>query len=567
MFESGAGEKLKSDEGFEQTGSEGAFGGEARSERMGAAVWAEIRVPVVRPDGWPVHHLRMGLRELERLQREIDAARALLTGAMPESRDTVADIARNAGVSNREARRRKSVADVCGKVKGALEKLQSGTISNEHVSALAPVADMPGAASLLDDAASKSPEDLTRDVEEFRLSAACGNDMAKHQRARRSIRFFAGPEGMIGINGLLPPVEGTELKNRLAAIVDAKWRSEHPNRAKVLGGHGGDTHDQRMADALLAMAGVQSQSPEETHSSGAENCEAEQGSTTGISSTAGNSSTVGKGSTVGRGSEPVDSFEKDPFEIHSEETHSATDETIPDDSRLNDQSTAGNTDIPLSSTSDSASESQAPPKSTGEVARQGPPQAMSMKAGLRLVGLADTDDRELLRSASVANSPPAGSATTVKTGKPAVVIVFDVDQWKARMAGGSPIPITESLLDQARNDLYYCFQNMTGEVIKFGRSRRDPTPLQKLVLIVRDEKCLYPQCHAPPEACDAHHLNEVVKDRGRTDTDVMGLFCEAHHRHVHLNDLVVRRNPDGSITIVERRTGAVIASSNSKRAA
>ena len=49
------------------------------------------------------------------------------------------------------------------------------------------------------------------------------------------------------------------MKNRLAAIVDAQWRKDHPERAKVLGGHADDTYDQRMADALLAMAGVHAQ--------------------------------------------------------------------------------------------------------------------------------------------------------------------------------------------------------------------------------------------------------------------------------------------------------------------
>jgi hypothetical protein len=115
--------------------------------------------------------------------------------------------------------------------------------------------------------------------------------------------------------------------------------------------------------------------------------------------------------------------------------------------------------------------------------------------------------------------------------------------------------------------LYYCFKNTVGEVIKFARSRRDPTPIQRLVLVVRDEKCLYPGCHAPPDACDAHHLNEVVKDRGRTDTDVMGLFCEAHHRHIHLNDLVVKRNANGTITIIERRTGTEVVSSHPRKEA
>jgi hypothetical protein len=161
-------------------------------------------------------------------------------------------------------------------------------------------------------------------------------------------------------------------------------------------------------------------------------------------------------------------------------------------------------------------------------------------------------------------APLSATATTapitvVKTAKPAVVIVFDVDRWQARLAGGGPIPITESLLDMARNDLYYCFKNTAGEVLKFARSRRNPTPVQRLALVVRDERCVYPGCHAPPESCDAHHTNEVVKDRGLTNVEVMALFCKSHHRHIHLNDLVVIRETNGAITIKKRNTGAVVA--------
>ena len=169
----------------------------------------------------------------------------------------------------------------------------------------------------------------------------------------------------------------------------------------------------------------------------------------------------------------------------------------------------------------------------------------------------------------VSNVPdPPNRFTQVKTGKPAVVIVFDVDKWEARIAGGGPIPITESLLDQARNDLYYCFKNMAGEVLKFGRSRRDPSSVQRLVLVVRDERCLYPGCHAPPDRCDVHHTNEVVKDEGFTDVEVMGLFRKSHHRHIHINDLVVIREFGGSVTIKHRKTGAIEAQTrNLKRAA
>jgi Domain of unknown function (DUF222) len=471
------------------------------NEKRGAAPWAHVRVPVIRPENWSVYELRLGMRELERVRRETEAAMSLLVGATPESRDTTADIARSTGISNKEAKRRKRVADVVGKVKGALEKLASGSVSDEHIGALTPVADMPGAASLLDDAASTTPEEFANAVEQFRLSASCGEDMAKRQRARRALRFYAAPDGMIGLSGLLPPMEGTELKNRLAAIVDARWRADHPDRAATLGGHGGDTYEQRMADALLAMAGVVSDRAEKKSDS----------SYSSVSKSTGNAARSG-----------------------------SSDHPASDDSNV----------VPLRSNDSGSNDSH-----SSELQAVGSDQ-LSEDGQAPPVVPNDPDP------------PAAAQFTQVKTGKPAVVIIFDVDKWEARIAGGGPIPITESLLDQARNDLYYCFKNMAGEVLKFGRSRRDPSPVQRLVLVVRDERCLYPGCHAPPDRCDVHHTNEVVKDQGFTDVEVMGLFCKSHHRHIHVNDLMAIREPDGALTIKNRRTGAIEAqTTNLKRAA
>ena len=480
------------------------------NEKRGAAPWVDVRVPVVRPENWSVYELRVGMRELERLRRETEAAMALLVGATPESRDSAADIARSTGISNKEAKRRKRVADVVGKVKGALEKLASGSVSDEHIGALAPVADMPGAASLLDDAASTTPEEFANAVEQFRLSASCGEDMAKRQRARRALRFYAGSDGMIGLSGLLPPMEGTELKNRLAAIVDARWRADHPERATTLGGHGGDTYEQRMADALLAMAGV------------ASGC-SENKSDSSDSSDSPHSKSTGNTAREGSSDHPA-SDASNVVPLRSSDSGS----------NYSGSNNGQNSDLQAIGSDLLSEDGQAPP-----------------------VVPSDPD-------------PPAAAAqfTQVKTGKPAVVIIFDVDKWEARIAGGGPIPITESLLDQARNDLYYCFKNMAGEVLKFGRSRRDPSPVQRLVLVVRDEHCLYPGCHAPPDRCDVHHTNEVVKDLGFTNVEVMGLFCRSHHRHIHINDLVVIREPGGSVTIKSRSTGVIETQTpNRKRAA
>ena len=553
-------------------------------EGRGAAPWADVRIRVIPPEGWSVHELRLGIRELERLRRENEAAMALLVGAFPEGRDAAADLARSTGISNREARRRKRVADVVGKVDGALEKLANGSVSEEHIASLSPVADMPGASDLLDGAESSSPEEFANAVEQFRLSASCGDDMAKRQRAKRALRFTSGPDGMIGLSGLLPPIEGTELKSRLAAVVDARWRAAHPERASVLGGHGGDTHEQRMADALLAMTGVANSADlggassqgqqQRTASAGKESREAQ--GPEGRSSERSEQHTQPDQSNQPIQPNRPDQPDRRGQPEQREQTEPPRSRDQPDQREQPEHSdrieqskrserTEQTEQVDRADLTDVVdflvfAQSRAPAETSGPVETvptdrcdpgEGTPSPLRVE----------------FSAAPTSMTAPAAPITVVKTAKPAVVIVFDVDRWQARLAGGRPIPITESLLDMARNDLYYCFKNTAGEVLKFARSRRDPTPVQRLALVVRDERCVYPGCHAPPEACDAHHTNEVVKDLGLTNVEVMALFCKAHHRHIHLNDLIVIRETDGTITIKRRSTGAVVAQTTEQRRA
>ena len=485
----------------------------------GAGPWVDVRVPMVQPQGWAVRHLEAGLRELERVRREAEAASAVLLAAMPQNRDSVANLARKCGISNREARRRRDVAAVVEAMAGALELLGSGAVSAEHVAALAPVINKPGAAALLDSASSKSPEDFARDVEQFRIDSEGSEDVAKRQRALRSLRFFAGPSGMVGLNGLLPPVEGTTLKNMVAALVDAQWRVRHPERAETLGGHGGDTHEQRMADALLGLAGV---TPWSNRAADGEPCESGRRGEPGSS---GESSSAVPGSEATAGS----SAEGDSLHESESETHGECE-----------------------SEGDSEIHSEDERESESEIHVEGDSEARDDVEGCHGRGVSGDDgsDPHVERSRTTVQ---------VKTAKPAVIIMFNVDLWEATLSGHGPIPVTPSLFDRARSDLYYCFQNMQGEVLKFGRSRHDPTPVQRLAVIARDKHCIYPGCHAPPERCDIHHLNEVARDQGATDVDVLGLFCTPHHRHIHLNNLVATREPDGSISVRDRGTGIAVA--------
>lgn len=392
--------------------------------------WAGVRVSVCEPVGWSEARVLTGLRALERIRRETDAATAVLIAALPDDRDSITRLARSTGISDREARRRRDVAAVVEAVPAARSLLESGAVSAEHVVALRPVLDRPEAASLALNAVGVSPEDFASSVQRFRLAFEHGSDTAARQRSLRRLRFFDGPEGMLGLSGLLPPVEGATLKTMLQAIVEARWKAEHPERAHVLGEHGGDTREQRTADALLELTGV------------------------------------------------------------------------------------------------------AAPVSTA------PARAVSVTA--------------------------ADTRTRVTTGKPATVIVFDVEKYEAELLDGAPLPITQSLFDEIRRSLFALFTNSNGEILKFGRTRRDPSLAQRLAVMVRDRRCVYPGCNAPPNRCSVHHFNEFVRDHGFTDVEVLGLLCEPHHRHLHLNELRVVREADGTVTIRDRSSGAVVARGSPK---
>ena len=385
--------------------------------------WSLITVPVVDTGEWFVKDREAALRELERISRETQAAMAEVIGSMTDTRDKTASISRACRVSNAEALRRRKVASVCAMVPSASHLLQAGKISGEHLLALAPAMKQESAHLLLDQAVVQSPEDFRDTVQQFCLSMEHGEETAKRQHAQRHLRFHTAPDGMVGFRGLLPPIEGAVFKSALAAIVDANWLREHPERARTEGAHGGDSHEQRMADALMSLV---------------------------------------------------------------------------------------------------------------------------ERPGIEGIEGIEGTERET-------------RTVTVKTAKPAVVIRFDVDRWSADMVGHGPVPVTASLFDQTRAELYYLFHNMHGEVLKFGRARKDPTPIQRLAVIARDRRCIFPGCTAPPDRCEIHHVNEYFRDQGATDVDVLGLLCKAHHRHIHTANLKLHRKPDGSVVVHQRGDSHQIA--------
>ena len=441
--------------------------------------WVDLHIPSVPVADWDVDRIHDGLRQLERIRRELEAVTAELVAVLPETRDASTSLARETGISRQEARRRRRVAAAVAGIPRVLALLAAGAISAEHAASLVPMIGDGRADEFAAAAVHQTPDQVAAAVRRHLLDREHGSDTAARQHACRSLRFFEGPDGMLGFSGLLPPMEGATLKAWIAAIVDARWKAEHPERARIAGGHGGDTRAQRQADALLELIGI---------------------TNTGSATAA------------------------DPNAGWPTPPPANVDSSDPADMRANagDGSTANPTNAATAS------------RTSADVT--------------------PNTDR-----------PPVG--TTVKTGKPAVIIVFDVERYRAEMIGHGPIPVTANLFDLAKHDLYYAFTTMRGETLKFGRARREPTPIQRLAAFAANPTCVYPGCTTPATECDLHHVKEWVKDQGFTDIENLAPVCNPHHRHLDVEELIIVREPDRSITVRHRHSGRIVAIGQPERQA
>ncbi|MFC5502528.1 DUF222 domain-containing protein [Lysinimonas soli] len=80
-----------------------------------------------------------------------------------------------------------------------------------------------------------------------------------------------------------------------------------------------------------------------------------------------------------------------------------------------------------------------------------------------------------------------------------------------------------------------------GHALNLGREQRRFSARQRIVLAVRDGGCRFPGCDRPPSWCEAHHIDEWVRDHGRTDIADGVLLCRHHHLLVHNNGWRVTR--------------------------
>ena len=81
----------------------------------------------------------------------------------------------------------------------------------------------------------------------------------------------------------------------------------------------------------------------------------------------------------------------------------------------------------------------------------------------------------------VFGEPSASGSGPART---ALIVTVQAETLQAHILGDGPLPTDDAidLIDDARTDLYTAIQSSDGAILKFGRSRRFASALQKLAL-------------------------------------------------------------------------------------
>ncbi|MBI3225292.1 MAG: DUF222 domain-containing protein [Mycolicibacterium cosmeticum] len=139
-----------------------------------------------------------------------------------------------------------------------------------------------------------------------------------------------------------------------------------------------------------------------------------------------------------------------------------------------------------------------------------------------------------------------GLPVTVVLG--ARVAEFAAVTGQAVTAGGSRVPMRDVI--RMASHAWWCltvFDDVTGQPLHFGRTRRCASPDQRLVLTYKHRGCTFPGCRVPAYGCQAHHAKQDFAKGGRTDIEHMVPACGPHNRYVTEKGWKTVIHPDGTV--------------------
>ena len=115
----------------------------------------------------------------------------------------------------------------------------------------------------------------------------------------------------------------------------------------------------------------------------------------------------------------------------------------------------------------------------------------------------------------------------------------------ATTGGGSYVPVKDVVRMAAENNANNylgVFDDVTGEVLDFFRTRRTASAAQRLAIILRDGGCTKPGCPVPAYGSQVHHTVADWCEGGNTNVNEMSLACGSDNRMVSPGGWTTRMN-------------------------
>lgn len=171
----------------------------------------------------------------------------------------------------------------------------------------------------------------------------------------------------------------------------------------------------------------------------------------------------------------------------------------------------------------------------------------------------DTDTRTIgQRQHDALMTLARGTLTSGKLGDhnglPVTVVIgigaaeLDAGTGTGHTADGTKIPTRDVI--RLASHAYLCltvFDDVTGKVLDFGRTKRCATVDQRLVLTYLQRGCTFPGCRVPAYGCQVHHAVRDFAKNGQTNINELALACGVHNRLVTEGGWTTTIAADGTV--------------------
>ncbi len=481
--------------------------------------------------------LRSLVAVLGRVRAGADAAEAravtALSGLDDGGVDAVEVLRRNAGCSQREARRRRRRADALARMPNVADALANGDISAEHADALARAAEVTSAEAVDDDAdllaqvAGVPADRAGRHIQTWtqrKQDPADLHEQHLRQRRRRRLHFGDGDDGMLTAHAAFDRVQGAQFRSLINGIADRIWRAEggrdNPNSRSA---------EQRRLDALaiavgLDLAPLTPPQPSSSPAAGAAVPDGEPSARRRRAGATARTNSSGSGAVPG-GSDRV-SGDDGPAPSANGADHGGR----PATTRPDRPGTVRSADR-----SESGSNGATPGDGTGD--ENGSWGGSSRGAG---------------KENMATDTPRGDRGGRAVSPRHQIVIVASADLISGRdphgrceIPGVGAIPQSELERLACDAELFGVLFSGDGEPLWHGRGERTATDAQRRALLARDGVCVL--CADEPALCESHHITPWAKPReGPTDIDNLALLCGTCHRRLHNHKRVLARSADGT---------------------